>query len=179
MTGKKQKTIKSPVSISGMGLHTGRPTTVVINAAPTNYGYIFKRVDIEGGPTIRSVIDNVSQTSRGTTLGENGVMITTVEHLLSALYGLEIDNVLIEIDGPEVPILDGSAGQIVEAVVKAGIIEQNEPKVYFEIKQPISYSIPEKRIEYIVIPDNNFNVTVLIDYDSTFLVNQFASLKSI
>jgi len=179
MTGKKQKTIKSPVSISGMGLHTGRPTTVVINAAPTNYGYIFKRVDIEGGPTIRSVIDNVSQTSRGTTLGENGVMITTVEHLLSALYGLEIDNVLIEIDGPEVPILDGSAGQIVEAVVKAGIIEQNEPKVYFEIKQPISYSIPEKRIEYIVIPDNNFNVTVLIDYDSTVLVNQFASLESI
>ena len=179
MAGEKQKTLKSPVSISGIGLHTGKPATVVIKTAPVNHGYIFKRIDVEGTPTIRSIIDNVSETARGTTLGENGVTVNTVEHLLSALYGLGIDNALIEIDGPEVPILDGSAGEIVEAIDKAGIIEQNEARVYFEIKHPITLSHPDKGIEYLVIPDKGYNVTVLIDYNSTILVNQFASLENI
>lgn len=179
MIGEKQRTLKSPVSLSGIGLHTGKPANVVIKTAPANHGFVFKRVDVEGLPTIKSIIDNVSETSRGTTLGENGVTVNTVEHLLSALYGLGIDNALIEIDGPEVPILDGSSGQIVEAIEKAGIFEQSELKVYFEIKHTINYSIPEKGIEYIVIPDNDYNVTVLIDYNSDVLVNQFASLENI
>jgi len=179
MIGEKQRTLKSPVSLSGIGLHTGKPVNIVIKAAPVNHGFIFKRVDVEGHPTIKSIINNVSETSRGTTLSENGVSINTVEHLLSALYGLGIDNALIEIDGPEVPILDGSAGKIVDAIEKTGIFEQSDLKVYFEIKQTISLTIPEKGIEYIAIPDNNYNVTVLIDYNSDVLVNQFASLENI
>jgi len=179
MISEKQKTIKSQVSLSGDGLHTGKPANVTIKTAPANFGYVFKRIDVEGQPTIKSTIDNVSQTARGTTLSENGVSVNTVEHLLSALYGLQIDNAIIEIDGPEVPILDGSAELIVKAIEEVGIIEQSELKTYFEIKQPISYSIPEKGIEYLVVPDEGYDVTVLIDYNSSVLVNQFASLESI
>jgi len=179
MAGEKQKTLKTAVSISGTGLHTGEAATVVIHPAPSNHGYVFKRVDLKGHPTIRSVIDNVSETSRGTTLTENEVSVITVEHLLSALFGLGIDNALIEIDGPEVPILDGSAGQFVDAIVAAGMEELKEFKKYFTIKEPISYSVPEKGIEYLVIPDEGYNVTVLIDYNSSILVNQYASLESI
>lgn len=179
MAGDKQRTIKKPVSINGIGLHTGKPANVVIHPALANHGYVFKRVDIEGSPKIRSIIDNVSDTARGTTLSENGAIVSTVEHLLSALYGLGIDNVLIEIDGPEVPILDGSAGQFVDALIAAGTEEQKEDRNYFVIKQPITFSVPEKGIEYLAIPDEGYNVTVLIDYNSSILVNQFASLESI
>jgi UDP-3-O-[3-hydroxymyristoyl] N-acetylglucosamine deacetylase / 3-hydroxyacyl-[acyl-carrier-protein] dehydratase len=179
MVGEKQRTLKTAVSISGTGLHTGETATVVIHPAPSNHGYVFKRIDMEGGPTIRSVVDNVSETARGTTLGENGATVNTVEHLLSALFGLGIDNALIEIDGPEVPILDGSAGPFVDAIITAGIEELKEFRNYFVVKQPITYSIPEKGIEYLVIPDEGYNVTVLIDYNSSILVNQYASLESI
>ena len=179
MAGEKQKTIKIPVIISGTGLHTGEPAKVEIHPAPENSGYIFKRVDLEGNPTIRSLVENVSDTARGTTLSENGASVSTVEHLLSALFGLGIDNAIIEIDGPEVPILDGSAGQFVDAIVAAGILLQKEERNFFSIKQPIVYSVPEKGIEYIVVPDDTYNVTVLIDYKSSILVNQFASLDSI
>ncbi len=179
MAGEKQKTIKVPVVISGVGLHTGEPAKVEIKPAPENYGYVFKRIDLEGCPSIRSVVDNVSETARGTTLSENGASVSTVEHLLSALFGLGIDNAIIEINGPEVPILDGSAGQFVDAIIAAGIIPQKDQRSYFSIKQPIVYSVPEKGIEYLVIPDDSYNVTVLIDYKSSILVNQFASLDSI
>jgi len=179
MAEDKQRTIKKAVSISGTGLHTGKPANVVIHPALANHGYVFKRVDLEGSPKIRSVIDNVSDTARGTTLSENGATVSTVEHLLSALYGIGIDNALIEIDGPEVPILDGSAGQIVDALIAAGLEDQKEDRIYFKIKQPISFSVPEKGIEYLAIPDNGYNVTVLIDYNSNVLSNQFASLESI
>ena len=179
MADEKQKTIKKPVLISGTGLHTGQQAKVEIKPAPENHGYIFKRIDLEGNPTIRASVDNVSETSRGTTLFENGAAVNTVEHILSALYGLGIDNVSIEIDGPEVPILDGSAGQFVDAIISAGIEEQKEPRQYFVIKTPITYSVPERGIEYMVIPDEGYNVTVLIDYKSNILVNQFASLDNI
>lgn len=179
MAGEKQKTIKIPVVISGTGLHTGEPARVEIKPAPENHGYIFKRVDLEGSPSIRSHVDYVSDTARGTTLSENGASVSTVEHLLSALYGLGIDNAIIEIDGPEVPILDGSAGQFVDAIVAAGIQLQKEERNFFIIKQPIVFSVPERGIEYLVVPDDTYNVTVLIDYKSSVLVNQFASLDSI
>ncbi|HLT42570.1 MAG TPA: UDP-3-O-acyl-N-acetylglucosamine deacetylase, partial [Sphingobacteriaceae bacterium] len=105
----KQRTVKSEISISGVGLHTGRTATLTFKPAPENHGYKFKRVDLEGSPIIEADVDNVSDTSRGTTISQNGASVSTIEHLLAAFVGMEVDNVLIEIDGPEVPILDGSS----------------------------------------------------------------------
>lgn len=179
MADEKQKTLKLPVHISGTGLHTGFMAKVAIKPAPPNTGLVFKRTDIENTPCVRASVDNVSDTSRGTTLTENSVTISTVEHVLSALYGLGVDNAYIEINGPEVPILDGSAGQFVEAIVASGFEYQNALKKYLTIKSPIVYSPHENGVEYLVIPNNDYNVTVMIDYKSSILANQYASLENI
>ncbi len=174
-----QRTIKMPTSFSGMGLHTGTFCTITLKPAPINHGIVFQRTDLVGNPTIRALVDNVSQTDRGTTLTENGASIHTIEHLLSAIYGLEIDNLLIEVNGEEVPIHDGSSKDFVNGILSTGIFEQDEAKYFYEIKQPITFSIPETGSEYIAFPDDEFNVTVLIDYPSEMLKNQFASLPSL
>ena len=116
----KQKTIKQEISLSGVGLHTGQKSTITLKPAEENHGYVFQRIDIEGKPTIKADCDLVVDTSRGTTLEQNGARVHTTEHLLAAAYGLEIDNLLIEIDGPEVPIMDGSAHFFLEAFSKVG-----------------------------------------------------------
>jgi UDP-3-O-[3-hydroxymyristoyl] N-acetylglucosamine deacetylase/3-hydroxyacyl-[acyl-carrier-protein] dehydratase len=118
----KQRTIKAPVSVSGSGLHTGEKVTMTFNPAPENHGYKFRRVDIVGMPIIDADVDNVTDTSRGTTISQNGASVSTIEHVLAALVGLEIDNVLIDMDGPETPIMDGSSIQFVEAIKGAGFI---------------------------------------------------------
>jgi UDP-3-O-[3-hydroxymyristoyl] N-acetylglucosamine deacetylase/3-hydroxyacyl-[acyl-carrier-protein] dehydratase len=174
-----QKTLKKAVTISGPGLHTGEISNVKFLPAPANHGYVFRRVDVEGQPLIRALVENVTETSRGTTLEENGVKVHTIEHALSALFGMGIDNALIEIDGPELPILDGSSIQYVTAFSEAGSEDTGQPRKYFEIKEPVSYSEPDKGIEYIAFPDDEYNVKVLIDYGSEVLGNQFASLDSI
>src|SRR6201998_4155295 len=121
----KQRTIKAPVSVSGVGLHTGESVTMTFNPAPENHGYKFRRVDVVGAPVIDADVDNVTDTSRGTTISQNGASVSTVEHVLAALVGLEIDNVLIDVDGPETPIMDGSSIQFVDAILEAGFMEQD------------------------------------------------------
>lgn len=174
-----QRTVKMPVSFSGNGLHTGTNCTITLKPAPVNHGIIFQRIDIEGNPIIRSSVDNVSNTSRGTSLTENGVTIHTVEHLLSAIYASEIDNLLIEISGVEVPILDGSSYEFIKGINSVGLFDQDEPKSYFEIKQPISFIFNETESEFIALPDEEFHVTTLIDYPSDIVNNQYAILNSL
>lgn len=174
----KQKTIKSAVSISGKGLHTGQECTMVFKPAEANFGYKFQRVDIDEKPIVRAIVENVVDTSRGTTISENGCKIYTIEHALSAVYGLGIDNILIEIDGEEVPIIDGSAYEFAKLLVEAGIVEQDKDKDYFEITSNISHVNEEEGIEYLAVQDENYSLNVLLDYKSTVLTNQYASINS-
>jgi len=120
----KQRTIKAPVSVSGTGLHTGESVTMTFNPAPENHGFKFRRVDLEGSPIIDADVDNVTDTSRGTTITQNGASVSTVEHVLAALVGLEVDNVLIDLDGPETPIMDGSSMPFVDALQEIGLVDQ-------------------------------------------------------
>jgi len=168
-----------PISFSGNGLHTGTICNITLKPAPINHGIIFQRVDIVGNPIIKCHVDNVSHTSRGTSLTENGVTVHTVEHLLSAIYGSEIDNLLIEISGEEIPILDGSSRDFINGITNVGIFEQDEPKTFFEIKQPITFTIADTGSEFIALPDDDFNATVLIDYPSEIVKNQYANLNSL
>lgn len=176
---KRQRTIKSPITVSGVGLHSGQEVNITFLPAPENHGFKFRRIDLEGNPVVDADVYNVIDTSRGTTLEENGVRIQTVEHVLAALSGLEIDNILIEINRPEAPILDGSSKLYVEALIKAGIFEQNAEKKYFEITQNISYSDPTKKVEIIAIPSEDFKVSVMIDYETNVLSTQNAALNDI
>lgn len=129
---QKQTTIAGRVTVSGIGLHTGKDATLTLNQAEANFGYKFRRIDLPGQPTIDADCDLVVETARGTTLEQNGARVATIEHTLAALVGLEIDNCLIEIDGPECPILDGSAKLLVEAVDKVGIVELTEEREYLK-----------------------------------------------
>src|SRR5215469_5179562 len=119
----RQRTIKAPVSVSGTGLHTGESVTMTFNPAPENHGYKFRRIDVQGSPVIDADVDNVTDTSRGTTISQNGASVSTVEHVLAALVGLELDNILIDLNGPETPIMDGSSVQFVDAIKETGIVE--------------------------------------------------------
>ena len=172
----KQKTIKEQsVTLKGRGLHTGVEVEVTFKPAPENYGIKFKRVDLENQPEVKAIVENVSDTSRSTAIEEKGVRIGTIEHIMAAVHGLGIDNLLIEINNQETPILDGSAKPFADAIINAGIVEQESEKVFFEIKETLTYSNPEKGIEYILIPENAENYNVMIDYNSEVLGNQFAS----
>lgn len=176
---EKQKTINKAVSLSGRGLHTGADVTVTFQPATENHGYVFQRIDLDDKPKIKAIADNVTDTSRSTVLSENGATVATVEHLLSALYGMGIDNVLIEIDGPETPILDGSAIQYINILNEAGIEQQEADREYFIIKNNINYSDEENGIELMTFPDKELSLHVMIDYNSDVLGNQYATLNSI
>ncbi len=176
---EKQKTIKKEASLKGQGLHTGVEVEVVFKPAPVNHGYIFQRIDLEGKPKVRAIVENVIDTSRSTVIEENGARVGTVEHLLSAAYGMGVDNLLIEINGPETPILDGSAKYYAQAIEKAEIIEQEANKEFFVVKSNINYSDEENGIELMTFPDDNFSLNVMIDYGSEVLGNQYATLNSI
>lgn len=175
----KQKTLSSPFKISGKGLHTGSLVNITVHPADENTGYVFKRIDLPGAPAVKALVDNVISTERGTTLGKGNCIINTTEHLLAAIYGLEIDNALIEIDGPEVPILDGSSKFFVEAILKAGISEQNAEKDYFILDENITFEDTEKNVEMLMVPSEEFRITVMVDYNSPLLGTQHASLYSI
>ena len=176
---EKQQTIAKPALLSGTGLHTGENVSITFKPAPINYGYKFKRIDIENAPTIDADVDLVVDTSRGTTIESNGVKVSTVEHVLAAIFGLGIDNILIELDGSEMPILDGSSMPIVKALLEAGIVEQDAVKEYFEIKSNITYTDPDKKVEMVIIPSKEFKLSVLIDYELKVLNTQFASLNKL
>lgn len=175
----RQRTIQQPVSISGVGLHTGKKATLTFKAAPENHGYKFCRVDLPNQPVIDADVDNVVDTARGTTLEQNGGRVSTTEHVLAALMGLELDNVLIEIDGPEVPIMDGSSWLFVEALASAGVVEQNAEREYFVLTENLTYEDPVKKVEMLAVPQDEFRVTVMVDYNSELLGTQHASMYNI
>jgi UDP-3-O-[3-hydroxymyristoyl] N-acetylglucosamine deacetylase / 3-hydroxyacyl-[acyl-carrier-protein] dehydratase len=175
---EKQRTIAKPVSLKGTGLHSGVEVEVTINPAPENHGYQFKRTDVEGAPVIRALAEHVKITERSTTIVDKGASITTVEHLLAALYGLGVDNALMEINGPEVPIIDGSAKPFVSAILSAGIVEQEADRHVYYIKEKVEYRDEAKGIEIIAYPDDDLYIDVHIDYNSKFLGQQYASMKS-
>ncbi len=175
----KQRTIKNEVSISGVGLHTGKPATLTFKPAPENHGYKFQRIDLEGSPIIDADVDNVTDTARGTTISQNGASVSTIEHLLAAFVGMEVDNVLIEIDGPEVPILDGSALEYTNAIEKAGFQTQNIDRDYYVIKDNIHYAEIDRKVEMVAMPLDGYRFTCMIDYNSPVLGSQHASISSI
>lgn len=176
---EKQRTIKNPVSLKGKGLHTGIESTVTFKPAPVNHWYKFKRIDLPGEPIIDADVDNVTDTERGTTLEKNGAKIATTEHLLAALVGLEIDNCLIEVNGPEIPIMNGSSMPFIEALEKAGIVEQDAPRVYFELKDNLTYEDPKGHIEMLAVPQETFRLTVMVDYNSPILGTQHATIYNV
>lgn len=174
----KQKTLKQEVSLSGIGLHTGQHVNITLKPAPVNNWFVFRRVDLEGKPEIKADVDNVFATQRGTSLRENGGEVHTTEHLLAAFMGMGVDNAYIEIDGPEIPILDGSSRYFLEAIKKAGIQEQEEDKNYFTLPHNIAYEDEEKQIEMLAVPTDGgeFRVTVMVDYNSPLLGTQHAHM---
>lgn len=176
---ENQKTIKKPVSFSGLGLHTGAEVKLTLTPAPENQGYQFVRTDLNDRPVIRAIAENVVETSRGTTLEENEVKVATIEHVLAACMGAGIDNVTIELNGPEAPILDGSSKDYSESIAKAGVTEQEVPRNIFRIEEKIEYRDEEHGIELIAYPDDKFSIDVKIDYNSKVLGFQYANLDDI
>ena len=172
----KQKTIKNTVSLNGVGLHTGEKCTITLKPAEENHGYVFKRIDLEGNPTIKADADLVVDTSRGTTLEQNGARVHTTEHLLAAAYGSELDNLLIELDGPEIPIMDGSSTFFLKAIQDAGIEDQNAEKNYFEITENLTYEDLDRKTEMLAVPQDEFRLTVMVDYNSKILGTQHAHM---
>jgi UDP-3-O-[3-hydroxymyristoyl] N-acetylglucosamine deacetylase/3-hydroxyacyl-[acyl-carrier-protein] dehydratase len=175
----KQTTLKAPVTLSGVGLHTGEAVTLTFHPAPENHGYKFRRTDIQGQPEIEADCDLVTDTSRGTTLEKKGVKISTVEHVLAALVGAEIDNVLMDIDGPEMPILDGSSKPFIDALLATGSVEQEADREYFEIPYNIHYTDDAHGVEIIGMPVDEYRLTVMVDYNSQVLGSQHAAITNI
>ncbi len=176
---EKQRTLASEISLSGKGLHTGVNVKITFKPAPANHGYKFCRVDLPGRPVIDALAENVSDTSRGTTLVQNEASVATIEHVLASFYGLGVDNALIEIDGPEAPIMGGSALKFVEAIKEAGITELKEDRNYFVVKQKLTWSDEEHGVDLIIYPDDHLSINVLIDYNSRILGNQYAILDTL
>lgn len=179
MTHSLQQTIKQEASLTGVGLHTGQNVTVTFVPAPVNHGIKFQRIDLNDKPIINADCDLVTTVQRGTTLEKGNAMVATVEHLMSALIGLQIDNCLVQVDGIEIPIMDGSARYFVEALEKAGIQEQSEERDIFELRQNIHYVDKESGVEYLAMPSNRYKVTALIDYKSEVLGQQHATLDKV
>ncbi len=175
----KQRTIKKEVKLTGVGLHTGKEVTLIFKPAPENHGYAFCRVDLEGNPIIEADANYVINTQRGTNLEKNGVSIQTSEHVLAACVGLEIDNLLIELDASEPPIMDGSSKFFIEALEKAGIKEQDANREEYIVKDVISYTDEESGSEIIVMPSDEYQVTTMVDFGTKVLGTQNASLKNL
>ncbi len=175
----KQHTIKNSVTLSGVGLHTGVDANMTFLPAKPNHGIKFQRVDLEGQPIVRADVDNVVDLSRGTTIEESGARINTVEHTLAALVGMEIDNVLIQLDGPEPPIMDGSSIKFVDILKEAGSEEQNALRNFCEVHESVFYRDAEREVEIAALPLDDYRVTVMIDYKSPVLGSQHASLTDI
>ena len=176
---EKQRTLKGVVKMKGIGLHTGVIANLEIHPAPANHGYKFQRIDLDGKPTIKADVDRVISTERGTTLEQNDARVHTTEHVLAAIYGCQVDNVLITVDGPEIPIMDGSALKFVEAIEAVGYEEQDAERVYFELTENIPWEDEENGIEFLAIPDVNYRLTVMVDYQSPALGTQHASMYHI
>lgn len=175
----KQTTISRPITVSGVGLHTGEDVKLTFQPAAENHGCKFQRVDLEDKPVIEADVENVVDTSRGTSIEKNGARISTIEHVMAALAGLEIDNVLIQLDASETPIMDGSARYFIDALLKAGKKEQKINREYFDVPFNIHYSEKDKNIEMIAMPLEGYRATVMVDYNSPILGSQHASISDL
>ena len=176
---EKQKTLASEFSLKGKGLHTGLNVHVTFKPAPDNHGYKLKRIDLAGQPVIDALAENVTNTQRGTVLSKGEVKISTVEHALAALYAWGIDNCLIEIDAPEMPIFDGSARYISENIEKVGVLEQKASKDFYVVRNKAEVKDEKTGSSLIILPDEQLSINVLIDYDSPVISNQYATLTTI
>jgi UDP-3-O-[3-hydroxymyristoyl] N-acetylglucosamine deacetylase/3-hydroxyacyl-[acyl-carrier-protein] dehydratase len=175
----KQHTISKSVTLSGVGLHTGVLTNMTFLPAASNHGIKFQRIDLPGQPIADADVDYVVDTSRGTTIEHNGARINTVEHVMASLVGLEIDNVLIQLDGPEPPIMDGSSIKFVEALKDAEPVEQEAHRKFFEVTEEVRFKDPDKDIELAALPLNDYRMAVMVDYNSKFLSSQHANLSHV
>ncbi len=178
MNPDKQHTLKDSATLKGVGLHTGVPVTLTLRPAPEGHGYKFQRTDLEGEPIIDADADLVVSTERGTTLGRGDVRVNTTEHVLAALYALGVDNCLIQVSGPEMPIMDGSARPFVDAIEAVGLQEQNADRNWFVLKEPIWFETQERGTEMLGVPTpgGEFRLTVMVDYNSPVLGTQHASM---
>ena len=172
----KQQTLAAPISFSGKGLHTGVHVSMTVNPAPDNSGIVFRRIDLENTPTVPALCEYVTDTSRGTTIEKGEAKISTVEHILSALWSMGVDNAVIDIDAPETPILDGSAREYVQRITETGLVEQKADRKYYEVTEKQVYTIPDKGVAIIIYPDDEFTVSVHVDYNSKVIGNQYATL---
>ena len=178
METTKQKTLKGSFSLFGKGLHTGLSLTVTFNPAPDNTGYKIQRIDLEGQPIIDAIAENVIDTQRGTVIAKGEARVSTIEHGMAALYAMGIDNCLIQINGPEFPILDGSAAMYVEKIREIGIVDQNAPKDYYIIRKKMEYKDESGSI-ITILPDEQFSITAMCSFESKFISSQFATLDDI
>lgn len=174
----KQKTLKGSFSLFGKGLHTGLNLTVTFNPAPENHGYKIQRIDLEGQPVIEAIAENVVDTSRGTVVAKGEARCSTIEHGMAALYAMGIDNCLIQVNGPEFPILDGSSKLYVENIRRVGIEVQSAPKDFYVIKKKIEFRDEATGSSIIILPDEAFSITVMISFESQFINSQFATLDN-
>ena len=179
MLNHKQQTIKKSVTLSGVGLHTGVQTDMTFVPAKPNHGIKFQRIDLPGSPIIDADCDRVVDVSRGTTIEQSGARVSTIEHTLAALVGLEIDNVLIQLNGPEAPIMDGSSIQFINILKEAGTEEQNALRDFFEVLDGIWYREVDRNVEIAALPLDDYRVTVMVDYNSPVLGSQHASMTNI
>lgn len=176
---EKQKTLQGSFTLKGKGLHTGLPITITFNPAPENHGYKIKRVDLEGEPIIDALAENVGATQRGTVLVKGDIHVSTVEHAMAALYALNVDNCLIEVDAPEFPILDGSSIEYVKEINRVGLVEQNDDRDYFVVRRKIEVKDEETGSKLILLPDENFCVNSFIEFESKYIPNQSATLDDL
>jgi len=176
---EKQHTIMKSVAISGVGLHTGNQTMLTFHPAPPNTGMIFRRTDLPDGPQVKADIDNVIDISRGTTIAKGEAVVHTVEHVLAAIAGLMIDNIIIDLDANEPPVMDGSALPFVQALKEAGFAEQDSPRDYLVIDKTIVYSEEKRGVDIVVFPSDEFRITFLIDYHNPALATQYTAIYSL
>jgi len=175
----KQKTIQKEVSINGIGLHTGNEVLLTFKPAPANTGLIFRRTDLEGQPELEALASYVTDTRRGTSLEKKGVVINTSEHVLAAIVGLDIDNIYIELNAPEPPIMDGSSMSFVESLEEAQVIEQDTDREYYEVKEIISFKDEETGSEIMMMPSDKYEITTMVDFGTKILGTQNASIQDI
>ena len=174
----QQCTLREATTVKGVGLHTGQVVTLTLHPAPENHGFRFRRTDLDGQPTVLADVSKVIATNRGTVIKDGEAQVSTVEHLLSALVALGVDNVLIDLDGGEVPIMDGSAAPFVAAIEAAGITALAAERHVFEIREALSFKDAETGAEYLALPSDDYTVTTLIDFNSPVLGQQFATMEA-
>ena len=171
----RQHTLGGPITFSGKGLHTGAKVTMTVNPAPDNHGIVFRRIDLQGAPSVPALCDYVTDTSRGTTISLGEARVSTIEHIMSALWTFGVDNALIDINAPETPIMDGSAREYVEHIQRVGVVEQSMPRKYYEVTEKQVFAIPEKGVMLAIYPNEEFSASVHIDFNSKVIGNQYAT----